>query len=496
MRVRCIGIGAFALLFGLVLVLLRGEPIVASDQGVFLSVAARILAGDHLYSEVIDNKDPLFFYTYAGALWLGGWRGPFLLDALWLAVAGVSIALAIRELRAPLAAVVAAFFMYPLALTAGWYGLGLSMLAGLAFAPLVPWCWLRARFAASGGVLGIVMLFKLNLAPVAAASLVPCVALGVPKRPRWRGLAFSAVGLSGTLLVAGLLLAVRGELRAYLDSIAYNVHYSNARIEADGPLGRVADHLDVPFRFFRDSGRWQVPATILVLATFLVGGLEAWRRGWLAETLLATAAGATLLLTIGVLALTAYWTEHLQMLAYAATLVGATLIAVAARLLGARIGTVVAAVFVVFALWASVKNDGGLEVSSAWSSPPISAGAIALERARLRFEANAQHVTYMVLGSNSENGHAAFIGDEFDLVCRWFQLYPFSLPEQFDETLACVKSKRPEFVLVTLGFFETPSDGSPWARFVLSSKELLDRHYELVEKEGPGFQVWRRNPAT
>ena len=71
--------------------LLRGrDPVVASDQGVFLSVAARMLDGDQLYAEVFDNKDPLFFYTYAGALWVGGWRGPFLLDAVWLGLAGVS----------------------------------------------------------------------------------------------------------------------------------------------------------------------------------------------------------------------------------------------------------------------------------------------------------------------------------------------------------------------------------------------------------------------
>ena len=83
------------------LVLLRGEPSVASDQGVFLSVAARILDGDHLYSEVVDNKDPLFFYTYAGALWVGGWRGPFLLDAIWVGLAGVSVALLARAIGAP-----------------------------------------------------------------------------------------------------------------------------------------------------------------------------------------------------------------------------------------------------------------------------------------------------------------------------------------------------------------------------------------------------------
>ena len=80
--------------------LLRGDPFVASDQGVFLSVAARLLDGDALYAEVFDNKDPLFFYGYAAALGIGGWRGPFLLDGLWLGVAAVSMALFIRELRA------------------------------------------------------------------------------------------------------------------------------------------------------------------------------------------------------------------------------------------------------------------------------------------------------------------------------------------------------------------------------------------------------------
>ena len=63
------------------------------DQGVFLSIAARLLDGDRLYAEVIDNKDPLFFYAHAGAFWVGGWRGPPALDALWLGVAALSFAL-------------------------------------------------------------------------------------------------------------------------------------------------------------------------------------------------------------------------------------------------------------------------------------------------------------------------------------------------------------------------------------------------------------------
>jgi hypothetical protein len=121
--------------FGLLLVAIVGQPAIGSDQGVFLSVAARMLDGDALYTEVVDNKDPLFFLTYAGALWIGGWRAPSLLDGVWFGLAAIALAGLLRELRAPRQAIVAGFFVYPLALAGGWYFTGLSMLGGLALAP-------------------------------------------------------------------------------------------------------------------------------------------------------------------------------------------------------------------------------------------------------------------------------------------------------------------------------------------------------------------------
>lgn len=492
MPVRWLAVGVTALAYGLLLVLLRGEPSVASDQGVFLSVAARILEGDHLYSEVVDNKDPLFFYTYAAALAAGGWRGPFLLDVLWLGLAAFSMALLVRELRAPRAAVIASFLVYPLALTAGWYLAGMSMLAGLAVVPVAPWLWLRRKFAAAGLVLAVVMLFKLNLAPLAAAPIFALVLLAQPSRMGWREARMAALGWGGGLLAAAVLLGVRGELSAYLDTIAYNFHYSSALSESDGLVGRSVEHLRVARDFFEQAGRWQLPLAILVLTVFAAAAaLAAW-RGSMPQRALTAVAAAALLASLVTIGLTAYWEHHLQLLAYPAVCIAAALISTAAHELGRRAGAVVAATFVLFALWTSVKNDGGLEVSRAWTSTPISAGAVALERARLRFDRDVERVTYAVLGSNSENGHAAFIGEEFDLVCRWFQLYPFNMPEQFDETLACIEREGPRFVLVTLGFFETGGDGSPWAEFVTNSKRLLQQRYELVEKEHPGFQVWRR----
>jgi hypothetical protein len=488
---RSIGVGVFAVGLGFALVLLRGEPYVASDQGVFLSVAGRLLDGDSLYAQVFDNKDPLFFYTYAAAFWAGGWRGPFLLDALWLAAAGSSMALLLRELRAPRVAVLTGLVVYPLALTAGWYFVGLSMLGALAVAPLVPWLWVRGWYAASGAVLVAAALMKLNLAPLVAAPLAAFLAAGIPSAARRRALGRCILGAAAATLGAGAVLGLRGELREYLETFAYNVHYAGARSEADSVTGRLTEHLRVAWDFFHLAGRWQLPAAILVLVVFAAAAYLAATRGSRSERALAAAGVATLAGALVVLALTAYGEEHLQLLAYPATIVAVALVWRADELRGGRWSLIVAGCFVVFAVWSSLKVAAGTEISSLWTSRPISPGAIALERARARFAADEQFVGYMVLGSTSEGGHAAFIErGAFDLRCRFFQLYDFSLDEQFDETVECGERERPRFVLVTLGF-QPYAGASAWNAFVVRARRLLDERYELVEEEHPGVQVWK-----
>ena len=496
MPARFIGVGVFALALGLVLVLLRGDPFVASDQGVFLSVAARLLDGDSLYAEVFDNKDPLFFYGYAAALWAGGWRGPFLLDALWLGVAAVSMALFIRELRAPRAAVLGSLVVYPLALTAGWYLIGLSMLGALAVAPLVPWLWLRGSFVASGAVLVGAMLMKLNVAPVLAAPLLALVAVGVPDVPRRRAVGRGALGALGATLGAAALLGARGELRGYVETFAYNVHYSSSRTAADDFVGRAREHLRILSDFFYLPGRWQLGLAVLFLAVFgLVGAYLAVTRPSRSECVLSAAALAALVGGIVVVALTAYWYEHLQLLAYPATLMAAALVWRTDEALGGRWGVVAASGIAGFALWTSLKVPLGRDVSSLWTARPISPGGIALERARARFAPDERSIPYMVFGSNSEGGHAAFIDDAFDLRCRFFHLYTFSLPEQYDETIGCAEREHPMFVLVTLGFFEPYGDFPDWNAFRSRARRFLQSRYELVEREYPGVQVWKLRPA-
>ena len=62
------------------LILLAGIAIIPnvipdrnSDRGVFVSVAERLLAGSILYKEVLDNKEPLFYYFVASQRIVGAY---------------------------------------------------------------------------------------------------------------------------------------------------------------------------------------------------------------------------------------------------------------------------------------------------------------------------------------------------------------------------------------------------------------------------------------
>ena len=131
----------------MLLVVVRGRPSVESDSGIFLSVAERLLQGDRLYVDVVDNKDPLFYHAHAAALAIGDWRAPFLLDVIWLAVAAASTFLLLRALGSDRLTAVIGFVCFPLLLTGVWYFAGHSMLAALAFAPAIAWLWIRGSFA-------------------------------------------------------------------------------------------------------------------------------------------------------------------------------------------------------------------------------------------------------------------------------------------------------------------------------------------------------------
>ena len=176
-----------------------------------------------------------------------------------------------------------------------------------------------------------------------------------------RALARAVAGLVASLAAVALVMALRGELRPYLELVHYNVYYSSGLLlPEDGFFARARDHFDVVVTYF-DTGRWQLPAVVLVLAA-RVRRCRLRRpdgRPISCPSPCADSAAADHSSPLSsTLALTAYWFHHVQILAYPATLIAATLLSAVAIRCGPRAGTIAAAVCVLFVLWSSLHSSG------------------------------------------------------------------------------------------------------------------------------------------
>jgi hypothetical protein len=469
---------------------LRVTPQTWGDPGVWLSVAARLLDGDRLYVDVFDNKDPFFFYSYAFALWIAGVRGPFALEVVWLAAGTAGLAMALRALRVGTLAMVTGSAVFPLALTASWYLPGATIVPAIAIAPVALWLWARGSTAMAGAFVVVSMLFKLNLGLVVAAPLLALLLVDAGSVSRRRRAIEGLCGVVVAVFATALLLAVRGELHPYLDTIAYNVHYSDAGVGGGG----IRAHVDVVHDFFAGSGKWQLPGASIATLSLIVVTLGGWTRLGPVFRRLSAVALATMAAAFVTLAMTAIFAVHLQLLAYPISLACATFVVAVQRVLKPL---AVVAAFACIGL-AARASLGQLDMSAltvqTWTRAPVSVPGSALESTRARFFPRDPRVPYAVFGRNTEDGHAAFVASSMDLRCRYFHQYPFYRDTQLRETINCARREKPKLILVTTSFYD-PMPGFPvWQSFVAETRDLLRVRYELVTKQGMS-EVWRLRDA-
>ena len=462
---------AASIAYGIGLTLLRGRPTLDVDGGIFLSVSGRLLDGDRLYTQVWDNKDPLFFYADAAALWIGGWRGPFLLDALWLAVAALAMVLLLRRLGFSLPMQAVGFAVYPLLLTGQWYYAGYSMLAALALAPAATWLWARGSTEAAGAVVAAGALFKINLLLVLIAGPVALLAVGRPERRRGPQLLRGLGGLALTGGIAAAVMAALGELGAYLDTLRENASYANRVLVANGRPSGIHGHIRVA-----ETATAHARPLIVVFALACV--LAAWLLVRSRSTLAALFVAVTLATAV-TLAATAAWNHHVQMVAYPGVLLAVFLTAGLRRLrLPLRlVGRAAVAAALVWALGGASGHGWSI---SAWTDTVTSKTAVALERARASTLPRVASVSYAHLGQNDEEGHAAFLHGDWKLACARFHQYPWSSRSSFDEVVSCLAQKHPELVLVTSSLSPRPGAPAAWDAFIRDSLRVVRRDYRRV----------------
>jgi len=506
-RLREWHVVAPAAALALLLVIARGRPSVFSDSGVFVSVGARILEGDRLYADVYDNKDPLFLYGYAGAMGIAGWRGPFLLDVLWLTIAGSSAALLLRQVTESWSIAAVALVSYPVLLTGYWYATGHSQLAALSLTPLAALLWARGRPFSGGLMVGIAVLFKLVLALVVIAPIVVLAVLRVsPVGSQRRAIIRLCGGLAVALGAAALALAVRGELVPYIRVLEENLHYSNDVLTETRSRGGILGHIDV----VRESVRYDAAFVALNVAGILVVGLSVARRGrsaawaspvsWRLGWLYLGAASATAV----TLALTAAWSQHIHMLALPSMLLACLAFSVVLQGSASSLRFLAAvgvATLVLLGFGAHVTNQQDVQPGDykipmkAWWSPREHPSTVAsiMNDVRTNELAAREHIGYAVLGGNEEQGHAAFADDAYDLECPRFHQYQFS--SYLDEVVSCIEDRRPTVVVTTREFRVQPEWSDDWRRFIGQASAVLSKDYVRVRKH-PDVAIWIRGSTS
>lgn len=431
------------------------------DHGTFVSVAERLAAGDRLYVDVWDNKDPLFYYLLALARTVGG-VGDALLEIVWLVIACFAASRIVASCGGGRClARFAGWALTPIVLTGTAYDAGMTHLPASAACLGLFTFVLHDRWAAGGAVLAALVFLKLTMIPVALALMVVAIFVKGDRRGALRA-SLAALAFAG--LFVGLM-AVRGELFAYLTAQRLNVGYSGSEL-VESQWGPIVGHLLRVFPVdLHSQALVTVAATCLLLVVSGLGG--SWESPGSGARILVLGAWWSLIAAISVLAVTGMWPHHAQILYVPGVLAvmvltlripwrslpwwrrGVTLLVVA---------VLVGGVVHPYTFLTSVRQARQSVLSlSGPSSEAVTLLAV------------APTGRYARLGSNDTDAHARGLGS-WTLGCPRFTQYHFDPPWSFEEALTCLPTV--DAVLVLDGF-APESDQPSWNAFVIRARSTL-----------------------
>ncbi len=425
-------------------------------------MAERLAAGDVLYEDVWDNKEPLFFWTLS----LGRLVSPgmdLVIEVAWIAAASVAIFFAARSAGARnLFAAAAGFLATPVILTGAVYHAGFSHLPATAVLLAIAALALKRRWLLAGGLLPVLALYKIITVPMGLAVLIAAlVALG--NKRAWLQSVFSALGVSAVLL---LLLAVRGELLGFLELVWSNIGYSQQPL-MDAYQVPIWSHLEPVM----------VPGAVISVAATALAILVVRTTRGSALRVLKLMTAWSLLAAVGITALTGLWEHHAQIFYGPAALAGA-LVAVALQRLSFSWASGLSAIFL-----AGIVLSGGLSareaIDSGLSAPTRWADLFRVSQAAEDVRQLDSNLTYMRLGSNTDDSHAYSLR-EYDFACYQFVQYYYDLPE----TLAYIPTCLPtaDIVIVDNSLSERPG-ADRWNDYVNASRSVLAQSFDCVARD-------------
>mgnify|MGYP000521085073 CR=1 FL=1 len=469
---------SFVLFVTWTLLLFRVNPVPLGDYGVYTTVAERLIAGDRLYVDVWDNKEPIFFYLLAiGRLFspLSGW----LIEYLWFAVAAVaSYTMSIRLGMTIRRSVVVSGIAVPIIFAGAPYEAGSSHIPGLALG-LVVIALLQGRHPFLAGLmLGVLPFLKVLVFPVIAVGMVTLLLLTWNARRSF----FAALGsMIGAALIS-LVVYTRGEWAGLLDStFRYNTSYPDLVVENPSLWNSTLQHLTNVFE--RPTIISTSVMIFLIAAVLILQNRSEVKAG--NSLLVAVTAATTLIASISVLGATGLWFHHAMLLAVPSTL--ALLSFAAALSWRDQFGTfsmLLAFGYLLAGMPSPDRVVQKLEFARAdiWhqvTTPDVSMGG-------LRFGEK----TIARVGGGNEIGWGRLIRG-FDLACPNFHQHAWESREWLGRTLECLPNAQ--LIYVSRGELVPTESPSPWNEYLNSIEDLLRDNYTCNETFGGEICTQRSN---
>jgi len=278
-----------------------------------------------------------------------------------------------------------------------------------------------------------------------------------------------------------LTLVIRGEAGSYFASFHENTAYSSYALTVTGWPAGVVGHLDVVRmnlpHLIRDLG--VAMFAVLVASTVLSGAARQVIRSRL-FVLTFVASLSTLL----VLAETALWDHHLELLAFP-VLCGGVLTLQCARAVARQsrwnpIELLVSGAVVSACLMVVSRSRHPLTNLSHWDKPPQKNVPQAIQRGAQMANFSGSGVSYMHLGANDEQGAGLFVRLKLRLACARFHQYPFTPPRELHETIQCLQRRAPQLLAVTPSFATDSGTPVAWHRFVYAGNAYVRSHCHLL----------------
>jgi hypothetical protein len=452
-------------------------PNINLDRGIFVSVAERLLAGDVLYRQVFDNKEPFFYYFVAAQRMIGP-LGEISADILLLIMASISTYVIALPLSTKTMAIAIGFIATPIILTGEFYWPGYSELPGVSLCLSAYALMIRNKFALSGICIGILLFTKIIMVPLALSLGMSTI---IFEHRSYRSSIYIAhriiIGFAFAVLLGTALLAFRSEFLPFIDTSSLNIFYAEGSLVRSNTIWELLlHHLKRVWNGY----------FIVCLLSITVAVLTARLANTRAVIAITSTAFVTLAVSLGILMTIGLWEQHDEILCVPATLAAISVSPLLGLVLCRGRGVAGMSVVVCVALLLGGGRDPDHYIRSIRDAPKKISRLSSLSPEAERLLAIGESGSYARLGGNDDGGHA-FGLRKWSLVCPKFHQYPFDAEQILDKVLACASSAQT--LIVEKSF--APEEGWPiWNRFVTRMEGSLKANYSCDAKNG--LRICRR----